>query len=316
MKHTLNSIFKNAEQNYNIICKTHKLLESSYELKIPIHSAGQWILDNMYIIEEQYEEIKELRRSLKSKKLPAIITHDGDKYISIFYLAYELVEQNTGYIDQNLILNCLKEHQKLSYLTSEELNLFILMLKIALLKFIARICINITNSQARKIEVEEIIINENSDSKYSKEIFLNLRKKFYLKDYIINENHIKTANTAFIEYMSYRLKELGAKGEKYFDRLKDEAEKIGFTVEEAIIKEHMEIAKTTDYIGRAILAYKQIQGINFREIFEKVSKIDEALRLDYTNEFKKCDYKTKSRYREYIIKLAKLSSVLKNIKNT
>ena len=305
MKHTLNSIFKNAEQNYNIICKTHKLLESSYELKIPIHSAGQWILDNMYIIEEQYEEIKELRRSLKSKKLPVIKTHDGDKYISIFYLAYELVEQNTGYIDQNLILNCLREYQKLSYLTSEELNLFILMLKIALLKFIARICVNISNSQAKKIEVEEIIANENKDTKYNKEVFLTLRRNINLKDYIINENHIKTANTAFIEYMSYRLKELGTKGEKYFDRLKDEAEKIGFTVEEAIIKEHMEIAKTTDYIGRAILAYKQIQGINFREIFEKVNKIDEALKFDYTNEFKKCDYKTKTRYRTYIIKLAK-----------
>lgn len=305
MKHTLNSIFKEAEENYNIICKTHKLLESSYELKIPIHSAGQWILDNMYIIEEQYEEIKDVRRSLKSKRLPVIKTHEGDKYISIFYLAYELVEENTGYVDQNLILNCLKEHQKLSYLTSEELDLFILMLKIALLKFIARICLNITNSQAKKIEVEEIIANENSGGKYSKDIFSNLKKTINLKSYIINENHIKTANTAFIEYMSYRLKELGRNGEKYFERLKDEAEKIGFTVEEAIIKEHMEIAKTTDYVGRAILAYKQIQGINFREIFEKVNKIDEALRLDYTNEFKRCDYKTKSRYRAYIIKLAK-----------
>lgn len=309
MKHTLNSIFKEAEVNYTIICKTHKLLESSYELKIPIHSAGQWILDNMYIIEEQYEEIKDARRSLKSKRLPVIKTHDGDKYISIFYLAYELVEANTGYVDQNLILNCLKEHQKLSYLTSEELDLFILMLKIALLKFIARICINITNSQAKKIEVEEIIANESDDNRYTKDVFLSLRKTINLKDYIVNENHIKTANTAFIEYMSYRLKELGKSGEKYFERLKDEAEKIGFTVEEAIIKEHMEIAKTTDYIGRAILAYKQIQGINFREIFEKVNKIDEALMLDYTNEFKRCDYKTKSRYRAYIIKLAKKYSL-------
>ena len=309
MKHTLNSIFKEAEENYTIICKTHKLLESSYELKIPIHSAGQWILDNMYIIEEQYEEIKDARRSLKSKRLPVIKTHDGDKYISIFYLAYELVEANTGYVDQNLILNCLKEHQKLSYLTSEELDLFILMLKIALLKFIARICINITNSQAKKIEVEEIIANESDDNRYTKDVFLSLRKTINLKDYIVNENHIKTANTAFIEYMSYRLKELGKSGEKYFERLKDEAEKIGFTVEEAIIKEHMEIAKTTDYIGRAILAYKQIQGINFREIFEKVNKIDEALMLDYTNEFKRCDYKTKSRYRTYIIKLAKKYSL-------
>ena len=309
MKHTLNSIFKEAEENYTIICKTHKLLESSYELKIPIHSAGQWILDNMYIIEEQYEEIKDARRSLKSKRLPVIKTHDGDKYISIFYLAYELVEENTGYVDQNLILNCLKEHQKLSYLTSEELDLFILMLKIALLKFIARICINITNSQAKKIEVEEIIANESDDDRYTKDVFLSLRKTINLKEYIVNENHIKTANTAFIEYMSYRLKELGKSGEKYFERLKDEAEKIGFTVEEAIIKEHMEIAKTTDYIGRAILAYKQIQGINFREIFEKVNKIDEALMLDYTNEFKRCDYKTKSRYRAYIIKLAKKYSL-------
>ena len=86
MKHTLKSIFKNAEQSYNIICKTHKLLESSYELKIPIHSAGQWILDNMYIIEEQYEEIKELRHSLKSKRLPVIKTHEGDKYLSLIHI--------------------------------------------------------------------------------------------------------------------------------------------------------------------------------------------------------------------------------------
>ena len=305
MKHTLNSIFKEADKNYDIILKTHKILESSYELKLPIHSAGQWILDNMYIIEEQFEEIKEAKKTLKSKRLPVIKTHEGYKHISIFYLAYELVEQNTGYVDQNLILNCLREHQKLSYLTSEELDLFVLMLKIALLKFIARICLNITNSQAKKLEVEEIISEDNSNGIFNKDLFFDLRKKVNFKDYILNENHIKTANTAFIEYMSYRLKELGKKGEKHFDRLKDEAEKIGFTIEEAIVKEHMEIAKTTDYIGRAILAYKQIQGINFREIFEKVNKIDQALMDDYTNEFKKCDYKTKARYRGYIIRLAK-----------
>ena len=67
--------------------------------------------------------------------------------------------------------------------------------------------------------------------------------------------------------MAYRLKEMGVKGEKYYKLLSDEAEKIGFTIEEAIIKEHMEIAKTTDYIGRAILSYKRLQGLNFREIF-------------------------------------------------
>lgn len=201
----------------------------------------------------------------------------------------------------------MKEHQKLSYLTSEELDLFVLMLRMALLKFIARIAINITNSQMKKMEVEKLLANENlSTSRMSKELYQEFQVfKGFNKSLLMDMSKIKTTNTALVEYMAYRLKELGKKGEKYFSILSEEADKIGFTVEEAIVKEHMEIAKTTDYIGRAILAYKQLQGLNFREIFEKVNKIDETLKKDYTNEFRRCDYKTKARYRQYIIKLAK-----------
>lgn len=305
MEARLNKLFKEANKNYKIIYRTYKILEKSYELKIPIHSAGQWILDNMYIIDQEYESIKESSKSLKNKRFPVIKTHDGNKYISIFYLAYELVEENTGFIDENLILNCLKEHQKLSYLKSEELDLFMLMLKISLLKFISRICVNITNSQQRKIDVENIITAEYKDNSLVKELYNEFKYFNNFREYLVDPTKIKNTNTAFVEYMAYRLKEMGQKGEKYFKVLNDEAEKIGFTIEEAIIKEHMEVAKTTDYIGRAILSYKKLQGINFREVFEKVNKIDETLQKDYTKEFKKCDYKTKTRYRDYIIKLAK-----------
>ena len=266
---------------------------------------GQWLLDNMYIIEEEYEKIKESKKSLKNKRLPIIKTSEGDKYVSIFYLAYELVEDNTGYIDQNIIYKCLKEHQKLSYLSSEELDLFVLMLQMSLLKFIARICLNITNAQLKKIEVEKILEADLAKDTIFKDLYTELKYFRNMRDNMMDMSKIKTTNTAFVEYMAYRVKELGSKGEKYYNLLNDEAEKIGFTVEEAIVKEHMEISKTTDYIGRAILAYKQLQGLNFREIFEKVNKIDETLKGDFTNEFKKCDYKTKGRYRKYIIKLAK-----------
>ena len=305
MENTLNMLFKEAKNNYDIRYKTYKVLEKSYELKISIHTAGQWLLDNMYIIDEEYENIKEAKKGLRGKKLPVVKLHDGRKYIGIYYLAYELVEKNTGYIDQNIILNCLKEHQKLSYLTSDELDLFLLMLKLALLKFIARIAINISNSQMRKIDVENIISIEYKDNNLVKDLYNDLKYFKNFREYMLDESKIKNTNTAFVEYMAYRLKEMGAKGQKFYNILSEEAEKIGFTIDEAIIKEHMEIAKTTEYIGRAILSYKRLQGINFREIFEKVNKIDETLKNDYTKEYKKCDYKTKSRYRAYIIKLAK-----------
>jgi cyclic beta-1,2-glucan synthetase len=305
MNSKLNLIFKENDRNFKIIYNTYKVLEKTYELKIPTHSAGQWILDNMYIIEQEYEEIKEAKKSLKESKLPVIKDNNNDKHISIYYLACELIEENTGYVDQNIILNCLREHQKLSYLSSEELDLFVLMLKIAILKFISIVAMNITNSQLKKIEVEEIIQNEVEEKNKIISLYNDIKRTKSFRAYMQDSMKIKSTNTAFVEYMSYRLKELGSKGNKYFDILTKEAEKIGFTIDEAIVKEHMEIAKTTDYIGRAILGYKQLQGLNFREIFEKVNKIDETLMEDYTKEFKKCDYKTKGRYRKYIIRLAK-----------
>lgn len=308
---SVNALFKDANKYYNIILKTYKTLEKSYSLKLPIHSAGQWLLDNMYIIEQEYSTLKDDYRRIKRKKLPVIKLHDGTKHIAIYYLACELVEKNTGYIDQNIILNTLKEHQKLSYLTSDELDLFLIMLKIALLKFISRIALNISNSQLRKMDVETIISTEYENNNLAKDLYNELKYLRNFKDYMQEPEKIKSTNTAFVEYMAYRLKEMGTRGENYYKILNLEAEKIGFTIEEAIVKEHMEIAKTTDYIGRAILSYKQLQGINFREIFEKVNKIDETLKDDYSKEFKKCDYKTKTRYRNYIIKLAKNITFLK-----
>ncbi len=306
MKNTLSNLYKEAKKNYEIIENTYKILEDSYELKIPIHSAGMWLLDNMYIIKEEYMAIKEDLKSIKNMKLPVIKDHEGRKYISIFFLAYELVEKNTGFLDQNIISNCLKDYQKLSYLSSEELDLFVLMLKIALLKFIARICLNIANSQIKKIQVEQILSKGFANSTFFSRKIINEVKYFdNFREYMVDTSKIKNTNTAFVEYMSYRLKELGAKGEEFFDLLKEEASKIGFTIDEAIVKEHMEIAKTTDYIGRSILSYKRLSGLNFREIFEKVNKIDETLKNEFTGEFKKCDYKTKDRYRKYIIKLSK-----------
>ena len=303
MKSYLKPIFIEANKNYNFIEKTYKLLELTADMKLNIHPAGQWLLDNMYIIEQEYESVRTCYRSLKFLRLPVIKTDDGEKHIAIYYLAYNLVEKNTGYVDQNLILNCLKDYQALSYLTSEELNLFEIMLKFALLNFIARICANIYNSQMQKINVEKILEKDILNNSNLSDILFKNFKDF--KNKMIDTGKIKNTNTAFVEYMAYRLKELGTGGDKFYKILTNEADKIGFTIEEAIIKEHNEMAKTTDYIGRAILAYKQIAGINFREVFEKVNKIDEALMNDYTDEFRKCDYKTKNRYRQYIIKLSK-----------
>ncbi len=45
MRSTLKGIFKEAQRDYKIISKTYKILVKTYDMKLQMHSAGQWILD-------------------------------------------------------------------------------------------------------------------------------------------------------------------------------------------------------------------------------------------------------------------------------
>lgn len=306
MSHILNKqLYKELKENYSKIVRTYGLLEKTYNMHLPVHSAGQWILDNMYIIEQQYHEILEQKRSICKAKLPVIKVRNGQKSLSIYHIAHELIENNKGYVDQNYIKDTLIQHQKAAALTSEELSVFPVMLKISLIKFISIICVNIANSQFQKVEVEKIFEDNGKDEKKEKiaSKFEKDLKRFKQDRYIAEK--LKSTNTAYVEYLAFKLKEFGSSGDEFYKILNDCAERIGFTVEEAIVKEHMEITKTTDYMSRAITGLKHMSSLNYREIFEKVNKIDETLMNDYTKEFAKCDYKTKTRYRNRVIKLAK-----------
>ena len=52
-------------ENFEYITKTYDILNQHLKLGINIHQAGEWLLDNYYIIEET---VKEVRRDLPLKK--------------------------------------------------------------------------------------------------------------------------------------------------------------------------------------------------------------------------------------------------------
>ena len=52
-------------ENYSFILETYRILNEHIKLGIKIHSAGEWILDNFYIIEEI---VKTVRKEMPLKK--------------------------------------------------------------------------------------------------------------------------------------------------------------------------------------------------------------------------------------------------------
>ena len=53
------------KENFDFISQTYDILDENIRLKIPIHPAGEWLLDNYYIIEET---VKGIEKELSLKK--------------------------------------------------------------------------------------------------------------------------------------------------------------------------------------------------------------------------------------------------------
>ena len=296
-------IYLETRKNYRTIKLTYELLNSTTALKIPVHSAGQWLLDNMYIIEQEYTVAMEDLKNIKANSLPYVKPEDGQKQIRVCFMANEIVEKNCGIITDGIVSNYIKEFQKHSYVTFAELSLLPLMLRCALIKFVRRISVNIFNSEMQKLKVEKRVNKSISDN--AKMISTKMDKLVSKMKIDLNQSAgIKTSNTAYIEYMAFKLKDMGRQGEKFFNELKEETNKIGFTIDEAIEKEHNEITTTTRLIGNGIISLKTVASTNWSEVIVAINKIDQTLKDDFTDEYRKCDFKTKNRYRRNVIRLA------------
>lgn len=296
------------KKNYKTIKTTYNLLSKTNDIKIPTHSAGQWLLDNMYIIEQEYNYAHLELANKIDFDLPNVKPENGKEQFRALFMANEIIEKNEGIVTSYITSNYIKNFQKHSYLSFNELTVMPLMLRLALIKFIKRICINIFNAEMQKLKVEKKINNTLSKD-VNKIATKTLRGLGKLKEELVNNNKVKVSNTAYIEYMAYRLKDMGKLGENYLNDLKEETNKVGYTIDEAIEKEHNEVAKTTYLISNAICSMKQISLINWEDVIVKINRIDEELIKDYTNEYELCGYKTKARYRNRVISLAKKYNV-------
>ncbi len=304
MQEYLFEIDSELKRNFKFINSTYNLLNMNNELKIPSHSAGQWLLDNLYIVEQEYNNARlSLEHGIRVG-LPTVKPADGKETLRVMFMANEIVNRNNGVVDDGIVSNYIREFQKHTYVTFEELSVLPIMLRIAVIRYIKRICVNISNAEMQKLKVEKRInksISKNADKVTTK----TLKGLGGMKEELTMANGVKTSNTAYIEYMAYKLKDFGAGGEEYLEELKEETNKAGFTIDEAIEKEHDEIAKTTSLIANAITSMKTVSTTNWGDVIVHVNRIDEILKEDYTKEYKKCDHKTKSRYRATVIKLAK-----------
>ena len=292
------------DENYVFIEKTYNLLNEHIKKNIEIHPAGEWLLDNFYIIEETVKKIKREMPLKKYKELPGIASGLYEGFARIYLIASEIVAYTDNKIDDETLKIALLAYQKQKSLNMEEIwNLWIF-LEVAIIENIRSVCEKIYVAQNQKYKVESII---------ERLVERKEEYKFKTSKMSFKPNHLKNEmKYPFIEYMSYKLKRLGKKGIAYLNILEEEVEKTGITISEAIQKEHFDIAMQKVLIGNSITSIREISRINFLILFEEINGVEEILKKDPAKVYSKMDYKTKAYYREKIKELANKTKISEN----
>ena len=289
-------------EDYEIIKEVYNLLNDHVKQQINIHPAGEWLLDNFYIIEETVKQIQKELTIQKYKNFVGIANGEYAGVARVYVLASEIVAYTENKIEKANLEEYLESYQTKKTLSMDEIWNIGIFIQIAIIHNIAKICEKIASSQIQKYKVEGITerLVENKPK----------HKQIYKENiHVFKKQCIQDMRYPFIEYMSYTLKRYGKKGIVYLNILEEIVEKLGITVSEVIQKEHFNIALQKVLMGNSITSLKAIQRINFLEIFERINGVEDILKQDPSNTYSNMDYRTKEYYRNKIKEISQKTKI-------
>ncbi|MBO5349086.1 MAG: hypothetical protein J6A89_04640 [Clostridia bacterium] len=289
------------KENLKFISDVYNFLNEDLKNKIPIHPAGEWILDNFYIIEKNAKMIIKDLNIKKYVNFVGIANGPNKGFARVYVLAKEIISYTDGKINGENLEQYLRAYQNKKTLSMEELWSIGTFLQISLIEKIRIICEKIYLSQMQKRKVENIVsrlVEFNNNPVFKAPAVYNLK---------IEES--VESKYPFIEYMSYRLKKYGKKAYSYLEILEEQVNKMGSTILDCINREHFDIAAKKISVGNAIMCINALNRLNFVEIFNNINGVEEVLKQDPAKIYDKMDYKTKEYYRSVIEKMSKKTKI-------
>ena len=285
----MNCLLKRLDDNYAYIFSVYKDLCKYSASDIPLCPASIWLLDNFYIIEEQYRDIKILNKKTYSK---TIILNKGylKGYPRIFAVALELVSHTSGRLDKNTIIEFVNSYQTISILNMFEIWNMSLVLRIALIEYLRFVCETIDKIQHDWIEVEKLKNKSNAD----------------VEDFIkFSISSMEKPRTSYIEHL---LKFLRAENidEKPIIKI-IEAKLLSFdtSIEQVINRDHQEQSQIQNTIGNLITSLRFMISADWNVIFEQISYVEKILNNDPAGIYSKQDFETRDYYRHQLEAIAR-----------
>ncbi len=291
-------------ENEKVLLKTHEVLNAAVEANRRIAPAGEWLLDNFYLVEEQ---IRTARRHLPqeySKELPHLANGPLEGFPRVYHIAREFVAHNDGRIDTKVLFEFIDAYQSVSPLLLGELWAIPIMFRLSLIENLRRIADIITvNRRDRDTAgywVERMTRTAHEDPKSLILVIADMARSD------------PPMTSAFVAEIARQLQGRSGACLLPLNWIEQRLSERNLTLEQMINTETQSQAADQVSFGNSINSLRLLDTMDWREFVERLSLVEQTLRSDPSDEYAAMDFETRDRYRHSIEEIAKKGGFLED----
>jgi cyclic beta-1,2-glucan synthetase len=290
-------LLKRLAENEEILLEVHNLLTASAKENKRITPAGEWLLDNFYLIEEQiYTGKKHLPKGY-SKGLPQLARGPSAGLPRVYDLAVELIAHSDGRVDLKSLNSFTSSYQQVSELKLGELWAIPIMLRLALIENLRRLAALIAKNR----------INKNLADYWADQMTETAEKDPKSLILVIADmaRYGPPLESSFVAELTRRLVGKGAAFSLPISWIEQRLSEKGMTSDELVHIENQKQAADQVSISNSIGSLRFLSSNNWREFVENVSVVENILRSENSGIYPSMDFLTRDEYRHSVEKIAK-----------
>ncbi len=288
-------------ENEIILHEVRKLLTDSIRRKNQITPAGEWLIDNFYLIEEHIRNAKIDFPKGYSENLPQLIHGNATVVTRIYDIILHIISHSDGRIDIDSLSTYINAYQSVTVLKLGELWAIPIMIRLALIENLrrvsARIAIDRVDRNLADYWAHQMIDTAEKDPKNLILVIADMARSN------------PPMGSAFVSELTRQLKGKGLELAMPLHWIEQQLIEIGMTGVELINTEVQKQSADQVSMSNSIGSLRMFSGIAWNHFVESHSIVDQILRNDQFGTYGLMDFTTRDCYRHVIEHISKNSEL-------
>ncbi|WP_445143524.1 GH36-type glycosyl hydrolase domain-containing protein [Dyella sp. Tek66A03] len=296
-----NPLLARLADNKLLLARTCEKLTHAIRAGRRVTPAGEWLLDNYYLVEEQVRIAQRHLPRSYSRELPSLASGASAGLPRVYDIALETISHGDGRVDSESLTRFIASYQTVSPLTLGELWAIPIMLRLALIENLRRVAARVlVEWKDRGLAAQWADRMTEITETDPKSVVLAVADM---------ARSDPSMSGSFVAELTRRLQGQGPALALPLNWIEQRLAESGLSIEHLVQMETQQQAADQVSIGNSIGSLRMLSAMDWREFVESTSVVEHTLRLDPSGVYPKMDFATRDHYRHVVERLARQSAL-------